>query len=810
MRRLAILMLACMPWLGHAQTSVTGRVFDGATGQALPFVNVSFNGTAIGTMTNVDGTYALDAGDVRVTRATYSTLGYQSQTISLQRGVPQVINVALEARSVDLEAAIVRPDKKAVNPAKPLMQRVAEAKKGNDPARIPALHHRFYEIQEVALNDYPEKLPQRGFWGPFAWVWDQLDSTQNRIALPLFVTEVAGTERTQGRRREKRIEAARATWMQNGENTSSVQSEFLDINLYENQMLLLDKAFTSPLHDRGNVHYRYYILDTTMLDTDPCFHLAFVPRRRGELTFEGEMWIDTVSLGLKHVEAKISEGADVNFVRNYAWSQTYTKHDGRWVLAREENLADVSLREGGMGIYSHQTIVNTGFEMAERWPNSAWTSSRDMSFAKGSNEVLEEEWQHIRPTPLTPRAANTYWMVDTIQRMPQYKFMEGFAMLAGTGYVIKGPIEIGPYFDAFSRNAVEGNRFSLGVQTSNDFSRTVWLRSFAAFGVRDQRWKYGASAEWILRKSPRTEFFFEHTRDIDQLGMMGFFDQGNGLNSALQLNAQTRLSEVTRSEVSFYHEFGSGWGQFLEFRHRSVAPRGEVLFVRESDPSGLSPLVTAELTFQTRYARNEKFVSGAFERVSLGSNWPILTGTATLGLPRVIGSEFDYQRWTLDAEGTARLGPLGRIEWWSQAGMYTGRAPVVLTELQPANETSLSINEAFNLLRFMEFASDQWVRGCAEWHGEGLVLGRLPGIKRLRLRELAGIKGVFSAWDPRHETVTEMPSTTTGLDGWYAEAVMGIENIFSVLRVDVHRRLTPSAEGMREPWGVRVGLGIEL
>jgi hypothetical protein len=89
-------------------------------------------------------------------------------------------------------------------------------------------------------------------------------------------------------------------------------------------------------------------------------------------------------------------------------------------------------------------------------------------------------------------------------------------------------------------------------------------------------------------------------------------------------------------------------------------------------------------------------------------------------------------------------------------------------------------------------------------------LGRLPGIKRLRLRELAGVKGVFSTWDPRHETVTEMPATTTGLDGWYAEAIVGIENIFSVLRVDVHRRLTPSAEGMREPWGVRVGLGIEL
>ena len=74
-----------------------------------------------------------------------------------------------------------------------------------------------------------------------------------------------------------------------------MQSEFLNINLYENQLLLLDRAFTSPLHDRGNVHYRYYILDTLDRGGALLPH-GLVPRRRGELTFEGEMWIDTLSL----------------------------------------------------------------------------------------------------------------------------------------------------------------------------------------------------------------------------------------------------------------------------------------------------------------------------------------------------------------------------------------------------------------------------------------------------------------------------------------------------------------------------------
>jgi hypothetical protein len=78
------------------------------------------------------------------------------------------------------------------------------------------------------------------------------------------------------------------------------------------------------------------------------------------------------------------------------------------------------------------------------------------------------------------------------------------------------------------------------------------------------------------------------------------------------------------------------------------------------------------------------------------------------------------------------------------------------------------------------------------------------------LREVAGVKGVRSQWDTRHEAITDMPSTTTGLQGWYAEAVVGIENIFHVLRFDVHRRLTTTVPGMRAAWGWRIGLGIEL
>jgi len=793
-------------------TTITGRVFDGETGEVMPFVTVSFSGTSNGTMTDNEGQYKL-VSEKKVGRISISFVGYQTQSISIQKQVSQKIDVALEPKRIELAAAIVRPDKKQKNPAKPLMQRVADAKRKNSPAFIPGLSYKFHERLEIDINDIPDKLPSRRFWGEFAWVWDNLDSTEKRVNLPTFFSEALGTFRSQRkpRRVEQRIEAARATWLDDGQSTSSVSSEFLKINLYENQLLLLDRAFTSPLHDRGNLHYRYYILDTLSIDDRPTFHMAFVPRRRGELTFEGELWIDTLTLGLKKVVGKISEGANMNYIRSFSWTQNYEIIQGKWVLTEQNDLIDMSISGSGLGVYGRNSLTNYDFEFSDEWPDSVWTSKRNLSFAEGSNEVLEEIWAEKRPAPLHVRESTIYHMADSVQSMPQYKFLRGLLYGIGTGYIITDKLEFGAWYDAYSRNAVEGNRFCLGVQTSNEFSRIFMPSVFIAWGTEDREWKYGADLVWIQRKIPRIEWYASHQRDIEQLGMMGYFDQGNVFNSALNLEGeQDHLALTTQSEASLLIESGSGLTTFIELRHRKVDPRGSLEFPLPDNPDGTQTLTTAESTLQLRYAHNEKFVSGAFERVSLGSKAPVITATTTQGWKGIAGSQFRYGRYTLGVEGKLRMGPLGRIEWNTQGGFYSGTAPFALMELQPANETALSIQPAFNLLRYFEFVTDRWVRGGAEWHGEGAILNHIPFIRRAELREIIGVKAVFGSWNARHEALVPLPENTTGLNGSYAEAVFGLENIFSFLRVDGHLRLTKSEEGMRKNFGIRVGIAFEL
>ena len=52
-----------------------------------------------------------------------------------------------------------------------------------------------------------------------------------------------------------------------------------------------------------------------------------------------------------------------------------------------------------------------------------------------------------------------YETVDSIQSMPQFDFLGGLLYYVGTGYVEFENVEIGPWYDAYSYNEVEGTDF---------------------------------------------------------------------------------------------------------------------------------------------------------------------------------------------------------------------------------------------------------------------------------------------------------------------------------------------------------------
>ena len=130
-------------------------------------------------------------------------------------------------------------------------------------------------------------------------------------------------------------------------------------------------------------------------------------------------------------------------------------------------------------------------------------------------------------------------------------------------------------------------------------------------------------------------------------------------------------------------------------------------------------------------------------------------------------------------------------------------------EVVPASGTILLSDEAFSMINLYERVTDRWATGLLEWHAEGLLLNHLPVVRKLKLREVAGVRSIEGAWHEKHEALLELPDNTLGLNGSYTECSLGIENILGVFRVDAVWR-TDRAIGERESWGIRFGFGAEI
>ena len=126
-----------------------------------------------------------------------------------------------------------------------------------------------------------------------------------------------------------------------------------------------------------------------------------------------------------------------------------------------------------------------------------------------------------------------------------------------------------------------------------------------------------------------------------------------------------------------------------------------------------------------------------------------------------------------------------------------GKVPYQLLKLHEGNGTYFYDPYAFSCMNFYEFASDAWVSWFWEHHFNGVLLGRLPLIKKLKWREVLVCKGVWGTLSRGNNgslagTQADLlfPVGMTSVSDPYVEAGFGVENIFKLFRVDCIWRLT--------------------
>jgi len=110
--------------------------------------------------------------------------------------------------------------------------------------------------------------------------------------------------------------------------------------------------------------------------------------------------------------------------------------------------------------------------------------------------------------------------------------------------------------------------------------------------------------------------------------------------------------------------------------------------------------------------------------------------------------------------------------------------------IQPGNNTFVYDKYSFNLMNFYEFVCNQYVSFKAEHHFGGLFLDRVPALRRLKWREVATFSAVAGYLTDANKEILSNPDAFFSLRKPYAEAGIGIENIFKIFRIDNIWRLS--------------------
>lgn len=779
----------------NSQTIVSGTVFDAATKEPLPFVNVVFNHSTVGTITDFNGTYHIKTNFPTDTLVATS-LGYSNQKIKIKKNIAQVIDFYLEQTSLNIEAVIVVPGE---NPAFRILDNIKDNKKKNNPDRFQAYQYKSYNKLRLDLNNISEAFKDKRFLNQFKFVFDYMDSSEvfGKNYLPILISESVSRfyfQKSPSVEKEV-IEAFKISGVENSTVSQFSGKMYQRLNVYDNFVSLFEPGFVSPIADFGRMYYKYYLEDSANLDGSWCYKISFKPKRTQERTFFGYFWVADTSWALKKIQLRVSKDVNINFMNDLVAINEYKKlNDSIWFLSREDLLIDFNVTDKTYGFFGHKEAAYEEIIFDKPIPEEVEKNPTNTIINEENINRDDTYWADNRLIELDEKEKNIYQMVDSVQQVPMYRTIYGIAEMLLAYYYVVGPVEIGPYYTFYSNNPIEGDRVKFGLRTGLEFSKTLRIGGHLAYGFGDRKFKYALNAEYMFDQNPRRRVAVSTLHDIRQLGKSdnAFLDD-NILETLLRRRLNYKLTIVDQYTFTYEHEWFQGLSNTIKFTHQTVYPTEYIPFEPVdiiAYPQDFDKISTFEINLNTHFAFREKFLWGRFDQVSLGSIYPALDFDVTYAPKGFLNSEFEYIKLKARIYDRVEVNPFGFTRYWINAGKIFGKVPYPLLELHEGNETYAYDIYAFNMMNYYEFASDEWVSLAIEQHLQGFFFNKIPLLRRLEWREVASAKALIGRLSDKNASVFEFPSSLSSLSKPYIEAGMGIENIFKIFRVEAVWRLS--------------------
>ena len=813
MRFCILLFFACISFIVLSQqTTVKGKVIDGLTGESLPFAKVRFLNSKIGTISDSVGSFYLQTY-YATDSLQFSFTGYLTQTKKVKKDQENTFEIKLQILTSDLAEVIVKaPDEL---PSTRLHKLVIANKPINNKEKLDAYEYELYNKIQLDLNNIGDKFTENGIVKRLDVIMNYLDSTdEGKTYLPVILTESISNFYFKNKPKLKKevVKATRITGIESLQVNQFLGDMYLDINVYDNIYDLFYKSFISPVAPYARNYYRFYLEDSTFIDRNWCYKLRFEPERSGDLTFEGEIWIHDTTYAIKRISASISPGANLNYITDFYFEQEFEQVEKEvWMMVEEKLIADIRLTQDSKlyGLFGRKYSSRKNITINHKREEAFYKSDNTVEFLDSAKLRSDSYWEENRHVKLSEQEGNIIEMVDSLTQTRFFKVMKNLTYLASTGYVLLGKLELGSIYSLVASNPVENLRVGLALRTSNNFSKRIELGGKVAYGFGDEKFKYMGKIRYNITPKKRGMLTGFYSYDIEQIGQSASaLSMGNTFTTVLNTAPFDKLTFVTKAGLNLEKDIKKDFILFTGAEWKSFTPLGLANYqrVQSFDTLSISNIKTTEFTARIRWAKNEEFLSGYFDRSNVTCMNPILSFQTIVGVKGILGSQYNYQKFEFQFEHYRQLGVFGRMFYGFTVGYINGKTAYPFLKVHEGNQSLYLMTSAFNKLNFLELISDKYVSGFIQNQWEGLFFDRIPLIKKLKLRLVTTAKIVIGEVSARHQTEMLMPNFVKKFNNIpYAETSVGIENILKFGRVDLVWRMTHLDPGAN-PLGIRAKL----
>lgn len=841
---LLFLLLGCC--ISVSAQNIQGVVTDSLTNEPIPYLSVFYEGKGVGSITDNDGNYKVETRK-GWNKLTFSAVGYVTKVVNIIPGVTKNLNVRMRPDDIMLDEVVVKPKREKYsrknNPAVELMKKVIAHKKNNKLSENDYYQYNKYQKITMSLNDVTPEMLEKGMYKKMPFLKDQIELCEetNKFILPISVDETASQKiyRKHPKSEKTIIKGMSSTGVNElfatGDMLSTVLKDvFTDVNIYDNDIRLLQYPFISPISSSDAISfYKFYIMDTTFVDKDKCFHLTFVPNNSQDFGFTGHLYVlADSSYTVKKCTMNLPKKSGVNFVDNMDIIQEFEQlPNGEWVLKTDDMIVEMTLMKIMQGFQIRRTT---------RYSDYAFDELPQQLFKRKGAEIKEADammrgddfWNQYRPVPLTQTESSMDMLVKRLEQMPGFKyvifvlkaFIENFVETGTKEHPSK--VDIGPVNTMISNNYIDGLRLRMSAQTTANLNPHLFFKGYYAYGFKDHRSKYMGEVEYSFNKKeylprefPKNSITFSYQYDVMSPTDKFLKTDKDNVFVSFKTSTVDQMSYVRNIALKYENETQFGLKTTVEVKHSTDEPTGGLAYITNDDQKALVPEIqTMEASLAFRYAPGETFVNTKQRRIPVSFDAPVFTLSHTAGFKGVLGGEYNYNLTEIGLYKRFWFSSWGKIDMFVKGGAQWNKVPFPLLIMPAANLSYILQRETFNLINNMEFLNDRYASLDVSWDLNGKIFNRIPLLKKLKWREAIGFKMLYGHLTDKNNPMKHPGDSELFLfptrDGRptsfvmdpktpYMECSVGIHNIFKILHIDYVRRLNYLDHPDANKWGVR-------